>query len=392
MISVQEARAILSQNSHRGAVKNFDLQESLGLVLAENIHSPIDVPSFDNSAMDGYAMAFEGTRREWKVVESIQAGDTSIYHLKPGEAARIFTGAKMTPGADTVIAQELTESLENAMIRYSGSKIKTGSNVRLRGSQCKEGDLILEKETSITTGVIGLLASVGLVQVKAYAPPSVAYVVTGNELKEPGQTLAEGEIYNSNGPMLHACLARTGIRDITTLKASDGKEELMQVINHALERQDVLILSGGISVGDYDFVKECLENAGVKQLFYKVKQRPGKPLFVGKKEEKWIFALPGNPASVLSCFYQYVKPCLRYQMAYNQVWKPNAVLILSADYKKKPGFTFFVKGRRKENQVEILGAQQSFNLQSFSAADCLVELEEEGEVIKAGTPMNIIDL
>ena len=393
MISVAQARKILSENSERGKVTSVKLGQSLGAVLAEDIYSPIHVPSFDNSAMDGYAMKFEGDVRKWKVVTTIQAGDTSEKSLELGEAARIFTGAKIPQGADTVIPQELVEyDRDSKTVIYNLDKITTGSNVRLKGSQCKKGDLVLKKGTKITPGAVGLLASVGIAEVQIYSPPSVGYVITGNELKEVGSILKEGEIYNSNGPMLKALLQQLGVNKISAYTASDDKEQLQQIINSALKEQEVLILSGGISVGDYDFVKECLEAAGVQELIYKIKQRPGKPFFAGKKGKKWIFALPGNPASVLSCFVQYVKPCLQHNMGRENVWEPDQILPLLEEVKKKQGFTFFMKAKKEDGEVKILTGQQSFNLQAFSTADCLAELEEEAEVVPKGTMVKVYDL
>ena len=393
MIPVTEARKILSENTERAEGKLVPLEESLDLHLAKDIHSPIDVPSFDNSAMDGYAMEFDGSRKQWQLGEVIQAGDTSGQKVVAGTAARIFTGAKMPEGADTVIPQELIDRDDIAgEILYDHDKIETGSNVRLKGSQCRKGQLIISKGTVITPGAIGLLASVGISEVEVYVPPTVGYIITGDELKEVGTKLEEGEIFNSNGPMLTALLKKAGIRKIFGYKASDNKEELQQTINNALDSNDVLILSGGISVGDYDFVKECLENAGVQELFYKIKQRPGKPMFAGRKDEKFVFALPGNPGSVFSCFNMYVKPCLQYIMGHENVWKPNKILPLPLEQKKKAGFTFFLKARREGDKLTILGGQQSFNLQAFSTANCLVELEEEKDLLKEGTLVNVYDL
>ena len=391
MISVEQARKILYENSERGKITSIELRESLGTVLAEDIYSPIDVPSFDNSAMDGYALKFNGESQSWKLQGEIQAGDISAHEVAPGKTIRIFTGAKMPVGADTVIQQELIER-EGDEITYRHTKISTGSNVRLKGSQCKAGDQILKKGTKVTAGVIGLLASVGVLKVAIFNPPSVAYIVTGNELKEMGQPLESGEIYNSNGPMLNALLQESGIKNIKALKAEDDKEKLQKTTDKALEDADVLILSGGISVGDYDFVKECLMNSRVEELFYKIKQRPGKPMYAGKKENKMVFALPGNPASVLSCYVQYVKPCLQSIMGKEDAWKPDNILPLSEDVKKKPGISFFMKAKKEDGKVCILTGQQSFNLQAFSTADCLVELEEEAEVISKGTLVKVYDL
>jgi molybdopterin molybdotransferase len=386
MISTKQARKILSENLKRSEKKEVSLKDSLGKILAENVFSPIDVPSFDNSAKDGYALKFDEKRDFYTLKNTVQAGDTAEYFIGEGEAARIFTGAKMPQGSDTAVLQEIVERDEKTgKITFPKEKVQAGKDVRYKGSQCKKGDLIVEKGTKITPGTIGLLASVGLAKVWVFAPPKVAYIITGNELKEIGASLKEGQIYNANGPMLEALLTKTGILEITASKASDDKNELQQSIDIALEKTDVLLLSGGISVGDYDFVKECLKNSGVEELFYKVKQRPGKPFFAGKKSQKWIFALPGNPASVFSCYNQYVKPCLRFLMGQDNVWESDFKLVLQQDQKKKSGLTFFLKAKREGKNLEILSGQQSFNLQAFSKANCLVELEEESEIVKKGT-------
>jgi len=393
MITVQQAKEILSDHCERGRTVKVSILEALGAILAKPVFSPIDVPTIDNSAMDGYALAFDGKENEWQIEGVVQAGDGSKFSLKAWQAARIYTGARVPEGADTVIPQELVEvNSEGNSVYYDGDKIKKGSNVRLRGSQCKEGDLLLEPGARITPGVIGLLASVGVGEVEVYATPSVACIITGNELKEVGEEIREGEIYNSNGPMLKASLRQMRIEKVEVLRAIDEKEKLQELINSSLKNNEVLLLSGGISVGDYDFVKECLEAAGVKELFYKVKQRPGKPFFAGRKQGKWIFALPGNPASVYSCFVQYVRPCLRFWMGHDNVWEADEVLELMEEVKKKKGFTFFMKARREEGKVRVLGGQQSFNLLSFNEADCLVELGEEKEIIMLGTPVKVFIL
>lgn len=392
MISVNQVKDLLSEHTGSGKTGTVALIDSLGLVLARNVYSPIDVPSFDNSAMDGYAVFFDDHTREWETEATIQAGDTTARRIKEGKAARIFTGAKIPEGTDTVIPQELIEKKNETTIRYDHQKISSGSNVRLKGSQCRRGDLLLEAGQILGAGQIGLLASVGVDKVEVCLPPSVTFLVTGDELKEPGQALEEGQIYNSNGPMLEALLRETGVQEISAQRIKDDKSSLQQAIEKALSTVDILILSGGISVGDYDYVKECLETAGVEQIFYKVKQRPGKPFYAGKKGSKWIFALPGNPASVHSCFIQYVRPCIKALMGHQQVFAPDHVLPLKEDAKKKPGFTFFMKGKRSDGKVELLSGQQSFNLQAFATANCLVELPEEEDLVKGGNMVNVYDL
>ena len=192
--------------------------------------------------------------------------------------------------------------------------------------------------------------------------------------------------------MLEALLKESGVKKIKSYKAEDDKDSLQKIIDLALSENDILLLSGGISVGDYDFVKECLNTAKVKELFYKIKQRPGKPMFAGKKEKKLIFALPGNPASVHSCFIQYVRPSINFWLGKTAVWEADHNLETCEDIPKKTGFTHFMKGKKNGNKVELLKGQQSFNLQAFSTAECLLELPAENSVVTAGTKVKVYDL
>lgn len=388
MISVPKAREQLAGQLTRGVPAGRNMAEAAGLVVSSDIRSPIDVPSFDNSAMDGYAVAFDGSRDRWDVVTEIPAGSSSAYPVKEGEAARIYTGSRMPPGADTVIPQELTERNGNTVFLLS-NRIEKAANVRYTGSQVKAGGLVLKAGTVLTPGGVGLLSSIGLAGAPVYAPPVAAVIVTGSELREAGSSLEPGAIYNSNGPMLQAALSALGISTCQVDRSRDDEAQLRQLIEKELERSDLVIISGGISVGDYDFVKTSLGHLGVNELFYQVRQRPGKPLYAGKSGEKWVFALPGNPASVLTCFNQFVKPCLKFIMGHEQVWLPDLVLPLAADCPKKKGLTFFMKAVRENGQVRLLSGQQSFNLAAFAQADCLVELDEETDFVPAGTPVNI---
>jgi molybdopterin molybdotransferase len=392
MISVSEAKTILQNQQFRGKTIHTSLSDSLHKIVSEDIFSPMDVPSFDNSAMDGYAMQFDGSRDTWNVKAVVQAGDTKEYSTLLDEAVRIFTGSKMPNNADTVIPQELITLGSNAhTIHYLQSGIIKGNNVRHKGEQCKKGDLILPKDTIINSGIIGFLATLGISKVPVYQSPSVACIITGNELKELGEALKEGEIYNSNGPLLRACLQSIHIDSINFYRVKDEEKTVIATIQEALQKHDCIILSGGISVGDYDFVKSALQQLGVEEFIYKIKQRPGKPLFVGKWKGKWVFALPGNPASVASCFNHYVKPCLKFYMGYNAVWEADRVLPLSSEVKKKVGFTFFMKALHTTKNVQLLTGQQSFNMLPFAIANCFVELPEEVEYLPEGTMVNVFD-
>src|SRR5690606_14345324 len=215
------------ENIQRNPSGVCSLKHSLGLLTAAPIVSPMDVPSFVNSAMDGYALSYDGKESEWQITAVGQAGDTAVVPLQTWQTARLFTRARIPEGADTVIPQELIElDQDKKVVCYNGEKINKGSNVRLRGGQCSKGDLLVEKGSKITPGVIGLLASVGIAEISVYEPLSVACIITGNELKEVGEELMEGEIYNSNGPMLEACLQQLGIRNSVILRAPDEKAKI----------------------------------------------------------------------------------------------------------------------------------------------------------------------
>jgi molybdopterin molybdotransferase len=391
MISVPEAKQLLAKHLERGPVETVPLAHALGCVASADIHSPLDVPGFDNSAMDGYAMKYDGTRNTWKVVGVVKAGAAFDPQVAEGQAVRIFTGAKIPTQTDTVIPQEFITQLEGDKITLQGS-IRQGDNVRLRGSQNRVGDKVLAAGTVLRPGTLGLLASLGVDKVQVYAKPRVAVVVTGDELRELGESLHEGEIYNSNGPMLRAFLRELGLGEPLIFRAPDTLEGLQSAVDKAFSSADVVLLSGGISVGDYDYVKEVLEATGVEALFYKLRQRPGKPLYAGLRGSQWVFALPGNPASVLACFRQYVQPTLRYWMGHNNVWAPDRLLPLEEDFSKKPPLTFFLKALHNGQSVRLLAGQESFNLLAFGEANCLVEVPEEIETLVKGSLVRIFDL
>lgn len=388
MISVKEAKAILSANIPKSPVEKVSLENAVGFILAGDIHSPIEVPLFANSAMDGYALSIHNPRGNWEVTHTIQAGETDLPEIAENKAARIFTGAPVPKGTDTVIQQEVIERDGNH-ITFDQSNFKKGANIRRKGSQNKVGDLLVKNGSLITPGTIGLLASVGIAEIKVYKAPSVAIIITGNEIKDVGTTLKFGEIYNSNGPVLKAYLSTLGIKDIKTFKAADEPDALQATIEEALAGFDVVLLSGGISVGDYDFVKKGLEKAGVSELFYKIRQRPGKPLYAGMKEKKLIFALPGNPASVMTCFNQYVKPSLLQLLGHSNTWLPTASLTLSHHFSKTGGLTFFMKALMKGKEVRPLTGQESFNQLSFGVSNCFAEFPEDTEEIAAGTVVDV---
>lgn len=391
MLSVKEAKQLLAQHISRTTVVELLLQDALNLVLAHDVKSNIHVPPFDNSAMDGYAFQYQPKKSHFKITQNIQAGDYSKKDITSEEAARIFTGAAIPKGCDTVIQQELC-TISDGNISFDISKVKKGANIRLCGSQNNKGDLVVKAGTVIRPGVIGLLASVGITTIPVFSRPSVAIIVTGNELQENGSVLEDGHIYNSNEPALNAMLRSIDINDISSSWVKDDKAWLNERVHTYLENNDILILSGGISAGDYDFVRESLNHAGVEELFYKVKQKPGKPLLIGKKKNKLIFALPGNPAAVISCFYQYVKPSILAMIGFENTFFPDAVMPLADTISKKKGLTYFMKAKKVNGTLKVLPGQDSFNLLPFADADCFMAVDEEAEHLSLGTLMEIYNI
>ena len=382
MISVPEARTLISQNNTKRKIGELPLLEALYCTLAESLVSPINSPPFNQSAMDGYAFCYNQCNldKPLLVIGEVQAGNVSELLLKPQQAIRIFTGAPLPPGADTVVMQE--KVLSNAgQITILDENLKLGSNVRLQGSQTKEGEMAMSESQLLTPAAISFLAGIGIDRVKVFLKPSVHIIVTGKELVSPGNSISDGEIFESNSFGIRAGLAQHFIQEVSMAMVDDNQVSIETCIQEALHC-DVVILTGGVSVGDYDFVASALVNCGVKTVFHKVKQKPGKPFYFGKHGDTLLFGLPGNPASVMACFYEYVLPAI-YEFMGKQS-PPCYLLPLSEPLTKKAGLTHFLKGHTDLVSVRSLAGQESYLMNSFAVANCLIELEEEKEVYLKG--------
>ncbi|MBE2247076.1 MAG: molybdopterin molybdotransferase MoeA [Candidatus Competibacteraceae bacterium] len=386
MIGVNEARKIIQTHTSRTRPVIMSLLDASGCVLAEDVISNIDSPPFDQSAMDGYAVAFDTLKKiqDIEVKDEIQAGSTGEKILYENSAARIFTGAPIPEGADTVIMQELT-SRNGSYIQISDEKIFKGQHIRFKASQIAKGEVAAQAGTRITPGVAGYLAGLGISDVAVYPAPRIGIIVTGKELVFPGTSLLHGQIYESNAVTLTSALLEGRMEPILTLFSDDNPDSLLQCINKAISVCDILLITGGISAGDYDFVQPVLEKIGVEKLLYKIKQKPGKPLYVGKHESSIIFGLPGNPAAALTCFYEYVVPCIR-QMTGLPAMPPFVVYMpIGESIDKKPGLTHFLKAQIQNNKVKAMKSQESYQLSAFTQSDCFIVLEEEQTHIEEGT-------
>lgn len=379
MISVEEAKSLIANHTSSLRSVRLDVAESIGYVLAEDILSPIDMPPFPQSAMDGYALG-NGLKKEgshYRLIGEVAAGRPVQFELKAGECVRIFTGAAVPESATAVVQQEWIERDGDTIILQRD--VAERMHIRPKGEQMKTDQVALEKGTLIAPGSIGFLHMLGITSVNVYAKPKTTILITGNELVEAGTELNHGQIYESNSQMLISALHREGT-DSESHRISDSLHETIETIGHALETNDLIIITGGISVGDHDYVGTALTELGVKQVFYKVAQKPGKPLFFGTKDGKAVFALPGNPAASLTCFYEYVLPVLRKFYGRKDVWLPSFQLPLAEQNSIRPlGRAQFLKAMVRNGSVEILEGQSSAMLNTFALANALVYVEANCE-------------
>lgn len=390
MISFAEAKQIIRSECVNFRMQDLPLIDAVDHILAENLYSKINTPPFDQSAMDGYAFKFEtDLPKKLEVHQEVQAGMVLKDKVMPGFACRIFTGAPLPEGTDTVIIQEKTE-LSGSDILLKDEQLKKGQNVRLKGSQTRSGSLVLKEGTLITPAGISFIAGLGISEVKVFGKPKVSVLVTGNELQQPGKPLGPGQIYESNSFALISALRKEGIMPVFVGRVEDDEKEIENSIKKALIA-DIVLITGGVSVGDYDFVSSTLKQLGVQELFHKVKQKPGKPLFFGKQKKSLIFGLPGNPASVMTGYYMYVLEAIKM---FSGTFEKDAALlkILTNGYIKRAGFVHFLKGKTNGEKVSILNGQESYLMNSFAEADCLVFVGEDTEELREGDKVKIFPI
>lgn len=385
----KEAHAVMMRNLPGLRVETVPLSEASQMVLAESVKVPIDAPPFDQSAMDGFAFNFKAWDQETALIiaDAIPAGKFSTRKLQDGTAARIFTGAPVPAGADTVVIKEKVKEV-NGKITIQDSLLIRGANIRKQGSHVKAGQLAGKKYQQLSVGAIAYLAAVGIAKVKVFAKPRISIIVTGNELTPPGKSLKKGNVFECNSFGLTAALAQMKIQTVAVSRCRDDEDELKKSVKNALRVSDMLILTGGVSVGDYDFVAAALQQCGVIKKFHKVKQKPGKPLYFGLHGSKLVFGLPGNPASVLSCFYTFVVKAIS---AATKVRYDDTVMLPALNtFTKKGSLTTILKAKTSARGVEILNDQESYKLNSFAEADALVILPPEISRVERGDLLEVL--
>lgn len=315
MIPFEQAMHIILNDVRAMETERIPFEDSLFRVLAEDVYSDIDMPPFDKSAMDGYACRSADLEQELKVVEVVAAGEIAKNDIIPGHCIKIMTGAMVPRGADTVIVLEQTEVTQNDHIRFTGRK--TPSNIAYKGEDIKTGDLVWKKGMQILPQHIAIFASVGHVNPLVSKKPRIAILSTGDELVEPPIFPSPGKIRNSNGSQLVAQVKAAHCIPNYMGIVPDSKEITHQTIRRALAENDVVVLSGGVSMGEFDFVPDIMRELNVDIGFQKVAIKPGRPTVFGKTDRSYIFGLPGNPVSSFINFELMVKPLLYKMMGYN---------------------------------------------------------------------------
>ena len=381
-------------------VERVATRAALGRVLAADIVSTIDVPAHDNSAMDGYALRAADLRPQAETalteVGSALAGRAFAGRIGAGECVRVMTGAVLPAGADVVVVQEVTRCENGKVIVPAGQQ--SGQNLRYAGEDLKAGATVLRRGAQLGAAEIGVIASLGVGEIGVYRRLRVAFFSTGDELSSIGTPLAPGQVYDSNRYTLHGMLTRLGVEPIDLGVVRDDPAKLEAALREAASCADAIVTSGGVSVGEADFVKQTMARLG-EVLFWKIAMRPGRPMAFGKIDaggkSAAFFGLPGNPVAVMVTFYHFVRGALLTMMGRSEVELPLLRAKSETAMRKKPGRTEYqrgilTRGANSEWSVRLTGAQGSGILRSMSEANCFVVLGHEQGSVKAGDYVEVM--
>ena len=397
-ISVDDARQIIiNEITPISASESVPVRESLKRYLATDIISPINVPPHTNSAMDGYALAGKDLPTnapvEYRVSGTSFAGVPSTESYQSGTVVRIMTGGVMPAGTDTVIPQELVEKLDDQTIRLEAEH-KAGQNVRHPGEDLALGKKIFDKGRKLSAADIGILASLGFAEVEVLVRPKVAFFSTGDELRSIGEDLKEGEIYDSNRYTLFAMLKNLDAEIVDLGVIPDTEDDIQKAFTRASSEADMFISTGGVSVGEADYIKPTLKNLGETH-FWKLAMKPGRPLTYGTVNQSKFFGLPGNPVAVMVTFLQFVQPAINYLASGNNTIPIYLKAISEENIKKRPGRTEYIRGIFKQTadgefEVRQTGKQGSGILMSMSLANCFIHFDADSNGVEQGETVQIL--
>ena len=365
---------------------------ALSRILAEDVISPVDVPNHTNSAMDGYALAASDLlAADLKVIGTAWAGSAYAGPVGSGECVRIMTGAVIPDRCDTVVMQEQAERIDDRIRLAAGQK--PGQHVRRAGEDLAAGEIALVRGRCLLPSDLGMVASLGIGELAVLRKPRIAFFSNGDELRSIGETLALGDVYDSNRYTLHGMLTRLGVEFIDLGVIPDDRDRIRETFLRAAAIADVVITSAGASVGDADYVKEVLDEIGEVK-FWKLAMKPGRPLSFGKIDHAHFFGLPGNPVSVMVTFYQFVLPALRQLMG-EENWAPLRLPARTLNrLKKRPGRTEYQRGYLVQDEggdltVHSTGDQGSGILSSMSQANCFIVLDIDSDGAQVGDMVTV---
>lgn len=393
MLTVAEAgETILSAVKPREP-HGVPLVEALDCVLAQDVIAPINLPSWDNSAVDGYAVrsvdvasASENNPIHLRVIAEVPAGVTPNVRLEPQTCARIFTGAPIPEDADAVVMQEDTKPHHEGYVAVLES-VEHGESIRRTGEDVTRDEVVLRAGTLLGPAQLGIAAAIGLARLAVHARPRVGVLVTGAEIVEPGQPLRGGQIYDANSYALGALVRRAGCEAVDLGIADDTREDLHEKIDYGLSECNVVVTVGGVSVGEYDLVKEVLAELGCEQKLWKVAMRPGKPFVFGTRGERLVFGLPGNPVSAAVTFLILVRPALLKLRGLTELELPKIEAEAAEDFVNRGDRLHFMRGRLEKRDgkwiVTPLPRQGSHVISSLANSNCLVAVPE-AETVKRG--------
>lgn len=387
MISLEKAIELALEHAETIQTEEIPFDEALYRILAENVYSDIDIPPFNKSAMDGYALRKIDAHQPLKIVQVVHAGDVPIRHLNQGECVKIMTGARLPENADYVAKIEDTETTRdgNVIIRQLENK----PNIRFAAEDIRTGEQILAKGTLIRPQEIASLATVGKTTVSVYKKPKITVASTGNELTEPYNKPNEVQIRNSNAYQIAAQCKQIGIVAEYAGIVEDTLESTLNHIQKMMNQCDIIIFSGGVSMGDFDFVPEALNKLGFKNIFHTIAVQPGKPTLMAQKGNQYFFGLPGNPVSSFMQFELIVKPFI-YKLMGHEFRTKTAFLPLANEYKrKKAERTSLIPVEIKENKVYPIEYHGSAHLFAMNAAQGFIAIPQQTTLVPKDTYVTI---
>ena len=398
MINASEALQIILDNTPRLGIEKVALLDALGRILAEDIVAKEDLPPFNNSSMDGFAVAssdlIHATKEEpcvMRIIGESSAGNVFSRRVSPGQTARVMTGGMIPKGTDSVIPIEQATEPDKDKVQFTGP-IKIGQFVRAIGEDVERGETVLREGQSITPGALGVLAALGHNQLRVYRRPLVDIIATGDEVVEISKKPGRGRIRNSNSYSLAGHVHTAGGMPRLLGIAPDKEKDLRKKISEGLNA-DVLLITGGVSVGKYDLVKDVLSDLGVEIKFWRVNIKPGKPLVFGRRKKTLVFGLPGNPVSTSVTFLQFVQPALLRMKGSTEVQPMRFSASIDRDFLKSDGKRHFVRGiafqRSGELHVATTGTQSSGAMSSMSKANCLIVIPEDVSLVKKGEKVEV---